>query len=293
MFDNIILVGQSLIRATAYHASLTSLGHNYRPPMTSQESARMRANLPAPPPGEVTDNGEGIMRSPSGVVYSKAPKLGGAEDPTLNGKQFEGAPWSQVKPMEQEDRPKVESSPGGGKPFSKCSFRRLMHRHELPKHLQFNPYIDTGYRPLLSAWECIMSLFYLHNETVNIITHGESNIITHGESNIITHGESNIITHGESNIITHGESNIITHGESNIITRCDSNIIITHGESNIITHGESNIITHGESNIITHGESNIITRGDSNIIITHGESNIITHGESNIITHGESNIITD
>ena len=51
--------------------------------------------------------------------------------------------------------------------------RRLLHRKELPRHLQFNPYIDTGYRPLLSVWECVLSLFYLHNETVNIITHGE------------------------------------------------------------------------------------------------------------------------
>jgi len=49
---------------------------------------------------------------------------------------------------------------------------QLLHRTQLPHHLQFNPYIDTGYRPLLSSWECLKSLFYLHNETVNIITHG-------------------------------------------------------------------------------------------------------------------------
>ena len=60
-----------------------------------------------------------------------------------------------------------------------CSLKRLfhnqnklLHRKQLPKHLQFNPYIETGYRPLLSAWGCFMSLFYFHNETVNIITHG-------------------------------------------------------------------------------------------------------------------------
>lgn len=57
--------------------------------------------------------------------------------------------------------------------YDKCKLRGLVHRKDLPKHLQFNPYIDTGYRPLLSAWECILSLFYIHNETVNIITHGE------------------------------------------------------------------------------------------------------------------------
>ena len=56
----------------------------------------------------------------------------------------------------------------------KCRFQGLLHRRELPKHLQFNPYIDAGYRPLLSIWESLLSIFYLHNETVNIVTHGES-----------------------------------------------------------------------------------------------------------------------
>ncbi|GLG96864.1 Adiponectin receptor protein [Gryllus bimaculatus] len=42
----------------------------------------------------------------------------------------------------------------------------------MPPHLQFNPYIFTGYRPLLTFWGCINSLFYLHNETINILTHG-------------------------------------------------------------------------------------------------------------------------
>jgi hypothetical protein len=50
---------------------------------------------------------------------------------------------------------------------------QLLQWEDMPKHLQFNPYVKTGYRPLLSAWGCIHSLFYLHNETVNILTHGE------------------------------------------------------------------------------------------------------------------------
>ncbi|XP_065156777.1 progestin and adipoQ receptor family member 4 isoform X2 [Atheta coriaria] len=48
---------------------------------------------------------------------------------------------------------------------------RLQHWRDMPKHLQFNPYIHTGYRPLLTFWGCINSLFYLHNETINILTH--------------------------------------------------------------------------------------------------------------------------
>ncbi|CAH0552553.1 unnamed protein product [Brassicogethes aeneus] len=47
----------------------------------------------------------------------------------------------------------------------------LLHWKDMPRHLQFNPYIYTGYRPLLSAWGCINSIFYVHNETINILTH--------------------------------------------------------------------------------------------------------------------------
>lgn len=53
------------------------------------------------------------------------------------------------------------------------SKKALLNRKDIPKHLQFNPYIETGYRPLLSVWGCLMSLFYFHNETINIITHGK------------------------------------------------------------------------------------------------------------------------
>lgn len=51
---------------------------------------------------------------------------------------------------------------------------QLLQWEDMPRHLQFNPYVKTGYRPLLSAWGCVHSLSYLHNETVNILTHGES-----------------------------------------------------------------------------------------------------------------------
>lgn len=49
----------------------------------------------------------------------------------------------------------------------------LLHWNDMPRHLQFNPYITNGYRPLLSARGCLNSIFYLHNETVNIFTHGK------------------------------------------------------------------------------------------------------------------------
>lgn len=49
---------------------------------------------------------------------------------------------------------------------------------DMPRHLQFNPHILTGYRPLMTIRQCLGSLFYIHNETVNILTHGEARICT-------------------------------------------------------------------------------------------------------------------
>ncbi|CAK1543906.1 unnamed protein product [Leptosia nina] len=48
----------------------------------------------------------------------------------------------------------------------------LLHWRDMPKHLQFNPYVLTGYRPLQDWSGCLRSLFYFHNETINILTHG-------------------------------------------------------------------------------------------------------------------------
>lgn len=49
----------------------------------------------------------------------------------------------------------------------------LLQWKDMPKYLQFNPYVLKGYRPLSNFKGCFFSLFYWHNETVNILTHGE------------------------------------------------------------------------------------------------------------------------
>ncbi|XP_053947097.1 uncharacterized protein LOC128855895 [Anastrepha ludens] len=48
---------------------------------------------------------------------------------------------------------------------------QLQHWQDMPKYLQFNPYVLNGYRPLTTFRGCLLSLFYWHNETVNILTH--------------------------------------------------------------------------------------------------------------------------
>lgn len=56
--------------------------------------------------------------------------------------------------------------------------KQLVTVKEVPAYLQFNQYILNGYRPPnLSYKDCLKSLFYFHNESVNIFTHGKVSLI--------------------------------------------------------------------------------------------------------------------
>ena len=59
--------------------------------------------------------------------------------------------------------------------FNSCHshYHGLLKLTDMPAHLQFNRHVHSGYRALHDVWGCFWSLFYLHNETVNIFTHGE------------------------------------------------------------------------------------------------------------------------
>jgi adiponectin receptor len=69
------------------------------------------------------------------------------------------------------DSPATVSCPIGTKDsYAACP--KLLTFQELPAWYQDNPWIRTGYRPILySTWKCLQSLSYLHNETLNIFTH--------------------------------------------------------------------------------------------------------------------------
>ncbi|XP_055847980.1 uncharacterized protein LOC129913378 [Episyrphus balteatus] len=54
---------------------------------------------------------------------------------------------------------------------SRSKYDELLEWKDMPKYLQFNPYVLNGYRPLTTAKGCLLSLFYWHNETINILTH--------------------------------------------------------------------------------------------------------------------------
>lgn len=47
----------------------------------------------------------------------------------------------------------------------------LCKLEDLPKHLQFNKNILTGYRRPMSNKECVHSWTYLHNESFNCYSH--------------------------------------------------------------------------------------------------------------------------
>ncbi|KAK3924553.1 Progestin and adipoQ receptor family member 4 [Frankliniella fusca] len=73
---------------------------------------------------------------------------------------------AQPDEREVSERGLLETGAVDGKP-------KLLTFDDVPQHLQFNPYIVTGYRPMSNFWGSLRSLFYLHNETVNIVTHGK------------------------------------------------------------------------------------------------------------------------
>ncbi|XP_059053524.1 progestin and adipoQ receptor family member 4 [Achroia grisella] len=79
---------------------------------------------------------------------------------------------SESEVIEGKNGEVVEKSVGGGSGGS--SGVELLHWRDMPQHLQFNPYVLTGYRPLQGWGGCVASLFYFHNETINILTHGVS-----------------------------------------------------------------------------------------------------------------------
>lgn len=55
--------------------------------------------------------------------------------------------------------------------------QNLCEIKDVPQYLRFNPFILSGYRaPDMSSKECVLSLCYFHNETVNILTHGKNNV---------------------------------------------------------------------------------------------------------------------
>ena len=58
------------------------------------------------------------------------------------------------------------------------SLLSILEIHQIPSHLRFNKYIKTHYRPATNFVGCLKSLFYIHNETVNILTHGKLFFIT-------------------------------------------------------------------------------------------------------------------
>ncbi|XP_077978260.1 progestin and adipoQ receptor family member 4-like [Glandiceps talaboti] len=48
----------------------------------------------------------------------------------------------------------------------------LLTWSKMPAYLQFNRFVLNGYRPTMSVQDCLKSLTYMHNESLNIYSHG-------------------------------------------------------------------------------------------------------------------------
>ncbi|KAL5285134.1 PAQR4 family protein [Megaselia abdita] len=73
---------------------------------------------------------------------------------------------SETQKKQQQQQPPPQSTE-----TKRTEEEELLQWKDMPKYLQFNPYVLTGYRPLTTFKGCCFSLFYWHNETVNIFTH--------------------------------------------------------------------------------------------------------------------------
>ncbi|XP_075148787.1 uncharacterized protein LOC142222505 [Haematobia irritans] len=79
------------------------------------------------------------------------------------------SPGTSVAPGSPATPP--ASSSGKGFSFYGDFDAELLQWQDMPQYLQFNPYVLKGYRPLQTFKGCLLSLFYWHNETINILTH--------------------------------------------------------------------------------------------------------------------------
>ena len=72
------------------------------------------------------------------------------------------------------DSQKVEKPLGRSEMVSDNNNRRLLTLHQIPTHLRFNRFVLSHYRAPTDWKGCILSLGYMHNETINILTHGKT-----------------------------------------------------------------------------------------------------------------------
>lgn len=109
-------------------------------------------------------------------VMNKSDFLEGAEDKLIQeNKNNNKAELLQKISQENEDNRFKESLREQctvGNNHLKCSNNfKLLTFGEAPSHLQFNPFILTGYRGYLPTKICLESVFWWTNETINIWTH--------------------------------------------------------------------------------------------------------------------------
>lgn len=99
-------------------------------------------------------------------VYSN-----GGRDESFDSNRNENVRVNQLKSM-VDGKSNIASE--DNRPCDASTVEPLCKVTDVPSYLQFNPFILTGYRhPCMTSYDCLKSLLYFHNETINIMTHGE------------------------------------------------------------------------------------------------------------------------
>ncbi|XP_065365673.1 uncharacterized protein LOC135958706 [Calliphora vicina] len=123
-------------------------------PSSSSSNSSSSASTTSATPASATTT-PALLSTPSSSSSSSSPPSSSASCSSSSASPSPTSPESKIKDMSISGLVEAE----------------LLQWQDMPQYLQFNPYVLKGYRPLQTFKGCLLSLFYWHNETINILTH--------------------------------------------------------------------------------------------------------------------------
>ncbi|TDG52421.1 hypothetical protein AWZ03_001251 [Drosophila navojoa] len=161
--------GENLAAALASlnTTSLTSSTNASTTPMSALLTAPSTATTTAPPTATTAGT---IIATATAAAATTTTASGGISSATTTATTTTLATGSSNGNGNSNSN--SSSSSSSKTTMASANMDQLLHWQDMPKYLQFNPYVLKGYRPLQTFKGCLLSLFYWHNETINILTHG-------------------------------------------------------------------------------------------------------------------------
>ncbi|XP_017963020.2 progestin and adipoQ receptor family member 4 isoform X1 [Drosophila navojoa] len=160
--------GENLAAALASlnTTSLTSSTNASTTPMSALLTAPSTATTTAPPTATTAGT---IIATATAAAATTTTASGGISSATTTATTTTLATGSSNGNGNSNSN--SSSSSSSKTTMASANMDQLLHWQDMPKYLQFNPYVLKGYRPLQTFKGCLLSLFYWHNETINILTH--------------------------------------------------------------------------------------------------------------------------